>query len=296
MAPPLVPKRALPPDPPDAGNRVSKPKSTSSKNCSNSLLARSIMKSAEANRKAKAIERALSVSKLSPDAGETMNESMDEFQDVPSNNTTDSVCANIDFNTTDNDISSSENWDTTSTPYNSASLMDAIKGLLDLTNDYLRELENKHPGVGADFLALLVDGASRAMRGQRVYAPMPNRNKSLSTGYQTKSSAERAACQNSEQKVFSLKKPTIRASPPQGQGSEDRRIMVRLGPDQEARKADSYELRQAIQKLVPDSTLVSDVWSVPSGVAILAPTSAKAATILQAKSAIENRFGNALVE
>ncbi|KAI1000411.1 hypothetical protein K3495_g7784, partial [Podosphaera aphanis] len=304
MAPPLVPKRALPPDPQDAGNRDSKPKSTSSKNCSNSLPARSAMKSAEANRKAKAIERALSVSKLSPDAGETMNESMnestdesmDEFQDVPSSDTTDSVCANIDFNTTDNDISSSENWDTTSTPHNSASLMDAIKGLLDLTNDYLRELENKHPSVGADFLALLADGASRAKRGQRVYAPMPNRNKSLSTGHQTKSWAERAACLNSEQKVLSLKKPTIRASPPQGQGSEDRRIMIRLGPDHEARKADSYELRQAIQKLVPDSTLVSDVWSVPSGVAILAPTPAKAATILQAKSAIENRFGNALVE
>ncbi|KAI1005514.1 hypothetical protein K3495_g2705 [Podosphaera aphanis] len=110
-------------------------------------------------------------------------------------------------------------------------------------NDYLRELVNKHPGVGADFLVLLADGASRAMRGQRVYAPMTNRNKPLSAGQQTKSWAERAACQNSEQKVFSLKKPIMRASPPQGQGNEDRHIMIRLGPDHEARKADSYELR-----------------------------------------------------
>ncbi|KAI0999255.1 hypothetical protein K3495_g8942 [Podosphaera aphanis] len=88
----------------------------------------------------------------------------------------------------------------------------------------------------------------------------------------------------------------MRATPPQGQSSEDRRTMIRLGPDHEARKADSYELRQAIQKLVSDSTLVSDVRSVPSGVAMLASTPAKAATILQAKSANETRFGNAIVE
>ncbi|KAI1005515.1 hypothetical protein K3495_g2704 [Podosphaera aphanis] len=133
MAPPLVPKRALPPDPPDAGNRVSKPKSTSSRSCGISLLARSTIKSAEASLKAKAIERALSVARLSTDASETLDESMDVLPDVPSSDSTDSVCADVDFNTTNNGLSSSDNWDTTSTPHKSASLMDAIKGLLDLT-------------------------------------------------------------------------------------------------------------------------------------------------------------------
>ncbi|KAI0995571.1 hypothetical protein K3495_g12607 [Podosphaera aphanis] len=72
--------------------------------------------------------------------------------------------------------------------------------------------------------------------------------------------------------------------------------MIRLSPDHEARKSGTFELRQTIQKLVPDSSLVSDVWSVPSGVAILAPTPAKAAAISQAKTVIEERFGNATVE
>lgn len=45
---------------------------------------------------------------------------------------------------------------------------------LDLTNDYLQNLHKELPGVGADFLALLADGASRAMRGERVYASLHN--------------------------------------------------------------------------------------------------------------------------
>ncbi|KAI1001781.1 hypothetical protein K3495_g6425 [Podosphaera aphanis] len=88
----------------------------------------------------------------------------------------------------------------------------------------------------------------------------------------------------------------MRAKPPQGQSKEDRRVMIRLGPEHEARKAGAFEPRQTIQKLIPDSNLVSDVWTVPCGVAILAPTAARAATILQSKNAIENRFGNAVVE
>ncbi|KHJ34265.1 putative effector protein [Erysiphe necator] len=72
----------------------------------------------------------------------------------------------------------------------------------------------------------------------------------------------------------------IKSSPPHGQSKEDRRIMIRLAPDHKARKFGTFELRQTIQKLVPDSSLISDVWNVPSGVAILAPTPAKAATIL----------------
>ena len=71
--------------------------------------------------------------------------------------------------------------------------------------------------------------------------------------------------------------------------------MIRLKSDHEARKCGSFELRQTIQKLVPESSLVSDAWIVPSGIAVLAPTPAKAAAILQEKKVIEDRFGNALV-
>ncbi|POS81774.1 hypothetical protein EPUL_005764, partial [Erysiphe pulchra] len=80
-------------------------------------------------------------------------------------------------------------------------------------------------------------------------------------------------------------------TPPKGQSREDRRVMIRLGPEHEARKTGAFELRQKVQELVSDKLLVSDAWAVPSGVAILAPTPAKAAAILQNKTAIENRFG-----
>ncbi|POS88416.1 hypothetical protein EPUL_000163 [Erysiphe pulchra] len=53
--------------------------------------------------------------------------------------------------------------------------MGAVKGLLDLTNQYLRNLGKGHSGVGADFLALLADGASRAMRGEWVYSKEDSR-------------------------------------------------------------------------------------------------------------------------
>ncbi|POS82853.1 hypothetical protein EPUL_005483 [Erysiphe pulchra] len=72
--------------------------------------------------------------------------------------------------------------------------------------------------------------------------------------------------------------------------------MIRLKPDHEAWKNGSFELRKKIEKLVSESSLVSDAWIVPSGIAALAPTSAKAAAILRAKKVIEHRFGNALVE
>ncbi|KHJ30258.1 putative effector protein [Erysiphe necator] len=159
---------------------------------------------------------------------------------------------------------------------NVTSLMSAIKGLLDLTNDYLQNLETQYPGIGSDFLALLSDGASHAM---------PSTNPTW---------AKIAASQDPAN--VSFKRRNIKSSPPQGQCKEDRRIMIRLAPDHEARKSGTFELRQTIQKLVTDSSLISDVWNVPSGAAKLASMPVKAAIILQAKKVIEERFGNATVE
>ncbi|KHJ33162.1 putative effector protein [Erysiphe necator] len=79
---------------------------------------------------------------------------------------------------------------------------------------------------------------------------------------------------------ISLKKQVLKGNPPRGQNKEDRRIIIRLDLNHEARKSDPFQLRQTIQNLVPDKTLVSDVWKVPSGVAMLAPTPAKAATLM----------------
>ncbi|POS83824.1 hypothetical protein EPUL_004823, partial [Erysiphe pulchra] len=61
-----------------------------------------------------------------------------------------------------------------------------------------------------------------------------------------------------------------KSTPPKVQSREDRRVMIRLAPDYEARKTGAFELRQKVQQLVSDKSLVSDVWPVPSGFAILA--------------------------
>ncbi|CAD6505992.1 BgTH12-06924 [Blumeria graminis f. sp. triticale] len=72
--------------------------------------------------------------------------------------------------------------------------------------------------------------------------------------------------------------------------------MIRLDREHEARKADPFLLRQQVQRLIPDSSLVVDAWQVPDGVAVLAASPAKAASILQHSEAIAARFGNATVE
>lgn len=66
MAPP-VNKRALPPDPLDAGNCVSKLKASSCKSNTDGKSIRFVVQSAEALRKAETIERALYVSQYSAD-------------------------------------------------------------------------------------------------------------------------------------------------------------------------------------------------------------------------------------
>ncbi|KHJ33039.1 putative effector protein [Erysiphe necator] len=72
--------------------------------------------------------------------------------------------------------------------------------------------------------------------------------------------------------------------------------MIRLEHDHEARKTKPFLLRQQLQSLLPNPSLVADAMQVPSGIAILAPTPAKAAEILQYKDDIERRFGKAVVE
>lgn len=57
--------------------------------------------------------------------------------------------------------------------------------------------------------------------------------------------------------------------------------MIRLNLDHKARKAEPFLLRQQIQRMISEPTLVVDAMLVPSDVAILTPTQAKAAFILQ---------------
>ncbi|RKF78602.1 hypothetical protein GcM3_062032 [Golovinomyces cichoracearum] len=72
--------------------------------------------------------------------------------------------------------------------------------------------------------------------------------------------------------------------------------MIRLAPDYKARKAGFSDLGQKIQELVTGKSLASDVWNVPSRIAILAPNPAKAATLTKVKITIQERLGNTTFE
>lgn len=185
-------------------------------------------------------------------------------------------------------------------PEQNSKLMTKARGLLNLVGPYLEDMEIECPGSGTDFLALISDGVSRAIRGEKIYTNIDVllRNASTTpTNNNRNTWAARAAGGNNLSINNSVWGPPAKPSnPPRGQSHEDRRIMIRLGHDHEARKAEPFLLRQQIQSLIPDPSLVSDAWQAPSGIAILAPTPAKAATLLQYKDVIAQRYGNAVVE
>lgn len=179
-----------------------------------------------------------------------------------------------------------------------SNLMSMARGLLNLVGPYLEEMEDICPSAGADFLALISDGVSRAIRGENIYTSVKasTMDKVAEDKRQNKTWAAKAAAGNKDNKNVDLRRAPRRPSPPQHQSKEDKRIMIRLDSKHEARNAEPFLLRQQVQRLVPDPTLVVDAWQVPSGIAVLAPTAAKAASILQHKDTIAARFGNAKVE
>lgn len=143
-------------------------------------------------------------------------------------------------------------------------------------------------------MALPADGTSRAMCGERLYTILLNilfpNSKVLKPSW-----AEKAGVAENRQKI-SPKNQTTKTSLPRWQIKEDRRAIIRLDLGHEAKKIGSFELRQKIQQFIPDKSLIADVRTVPSGVAILAPKPVKAAPLLQYKEAIVNRFGDKNVE
>ncbi|KAF5183262.1 reverse transcriptase [Thalictrum thalictroides] len=183
------------------------------------------------------------------------------------------------------------------TTHNST-LMRKARGLLDIVGPYLEEMELDCPGAGSQFLALISEGVSRAVRGEKIfYNPDKNIPITQSTSPRNKNPwSTKAANTNIKAMSLPMRAPPARPTPPQGQSQEDRRVMIRLAKDHEARKTETFLLRQQIQQIVPDPSLISDAWHTTSGIAILAQTPAKAASILQYKDAIARRFGDATVE
>ncbi|POS83309.1 hypothetical protein EPUL_005562, partial [Erysiphe pulchra] len=166
--------------------------------------------------------------------------------------------------------------------------MKKARGLLNLIGPYLEEMEIDFPGAGAGYLALISEEVSLAIRGEEIF-PKTSKftdNMPILSMYKKSSWAATAASRHNNAAINLTQRLPRRPTPPQGQSHEDRRVMVRHNSENEARKTEPFLLRQQIQRMIPDLSLVTDAIVVLSGVAILAPTPAKAATILQYKEVI----------
>ncbi|KHJ34524.1 hypothetical protein EV44_g4152 [Erysiphe necator] len=165
----------------------------------------------------------------------------------------------------------------------------------DQTQD-IKEMELECPGAGSDFLALISDGVSRAVRGKKIFLKVDDPFDPQTTSARNNSWASRVAMKSIRSSNNPIRATPTRPTPPQGQSYEDKRVMIRLDKDHESRKTEPFLLRQQIQQLLPDPSFVCDAWQAPSGITILALAPAKAAAILQYKDVIARRFGNAIVE
>ncbi|POS81972.1 hypothetical protein EPUL_006326, partial [Erysiphe pulchra] len=59
-------------------------------------------------------------------------------------------------------------------------LMSKARGLLNLVGPYLEEMEKEFSGSGADILALISEGVSRAMQGKEIYMKNPATSANIS--------------------------------------------------------------------------------------------------------------------
>ncbi|RKF81070.1 putative effector protein, partial [Golovinomyces cichoracearum] len=180
-----------------------------------------LLTTTNANFKGVATSKLLSEGQAPSDFNYDSEDSMESSTTQKANDNKDDDHIREDFPALSGSTQTPNNVETPSLSLNSggesqesaASLTELIKGLLDLTNDYLKNLEAQHPGIGSDFLALIADGASRAMRGERVYSNISKSEPARSHIVQD-IWAGKAKDQSSGTKVFNLKKQILKASPP----------------------------------------------------------------------------------
>lgn len=92
------------------------------------------------------------------------------------------------------------------------------------------------------------------------------------------------------------KRRVMKASPPRNQGDNDRRVMIRFSDESPVRQMEAYTIRERIRASVQHPDIVQDAWHVKSGVAVLTPSPAKAAELLQDGFKLKVELGAQAVE
>lgn len=125
------------------------------------------------------------------------------------------------------------------------------RGLLKLVWPYLQEMETDFPRVGAGFLVVITEGVFHAIRDEKIFlrTSKDKENMPYLTVYKNYSWVARAASGNVSAGNNSKRRPLTKPTPLQGQSHEDRRVMIRLKHDHEARKTELCLLRQRSQRV-----------------------------------------------
>ncbi|POS84773.1 hypothetical protein EPUL_002712 [Erysiphe pulchra] len=106
------------------------------------------------------------VSELNPELESDSGSDIDEFPPLPSDYT---------LKRTSKTLSPTQGGDTQDflkddQRSQNSTLMLKARGLLNLVRPYLEEMETNCPGAGAEFLALISEGVSRAIRGETIFS------------------------------------------------------------------------------------------------------------------------------
>ncbi|POS87981.1 hypothetical protein EPUL_000234 [Erysiphe pulchra] len=137
---------------------------------------------------------------------ETETESEPENDDFPPLGSTISHKRTAEMLTTD------ENQD------NSFTQKEDARGLLNLVGPYLEEMGTQCPGAGSGFLALITNGVSRAVRGEKIYLKYSEDPYTLKTSVQNNNSswAAKAANGNIKSSNNPIRAPPAKPTPSQG--------------------------------------------------------------------------------
>lgn len=162
-----------------------------------------------------------------------------------------------------------------------------------LINSALDKFAQSHPVESAQVKRALADSVSTIVSKQSSNASARTNSIAAPVSHAPATHAQAVPLNN---EIDQNKKRVLRATPPPNQGSNDRRVMIRLRVDHLARQLDDFTVREKIRSVIPDASLVQDLWKANSGFTVLAPSPAKAATLIQHSSSISTALEASNVE
>ena len=179
---------------------------------------------------------------------------------------------------------------------------DIAASLLAWQNAGAQHLRALPPTIAADLKAIVTRSAARVIAGLPVFeqsqaAP----NIKVSARLDPLAEPPKATTYaNAAKKNLTVPtqppKTTSRAPPATKKQRPDSRVMIRLAPDHPLRYQDSLLVRTRLRSLLEKPELIKDIRSVPSGIALVAPSPDQTPELMQAAIALQAATGVVPIE